>query len=314
MGAPIYRGQGNASFRSEHLDRTLKRGQIVPYDINGVPTSSFLADGDYGDIVVSGSGTAIVIDPTVLSTFGRSIIIGANAGAVRGTLGLGALALLSTVSLADMANVATGSVFYRKSSGSGAPEVQTLATLKSDLSLTGTNSGDQFTNMTSSRILGRVTAGFGAAEELTSTQVRSLLSLVIGTDVQAWDADLDLLAALNKSGNSLKSIRVNAAENGYELYTPAAGGVNLADAQVDFGSTGFTDYAEVIVPAAWAGAGSNIVVSPGLPTTSDHDPEDALIEGLCAAIQSISPGVSFVLGVHAPCGTWGRYDFLCLGA
>jgi hypothetical protein len=42
-----------------------------------------------------------------------------------------------------MANMATASLIYRKTAGTGAPEVQTLATLKSDLGLTGTNSGDQ---------------------------------------------------------------------------------------------------------------------------------------------------------------------------
>lgn len=47
------------------------------------------------------------------------------------------------VTLARMADVATGTVFYRKTAGPGAPEVQTLATLKTDLGLTGTNSGDQ---------------------------------------------------------------------------------------------------------------------------------------------------------------------------
>lgn len=49
------------------------------------------------------------------------------------------------VSLAKQANVATSSVFYRKTAGTGAPEVQTLATLKTDLGLTGTNSGDDDT-------------------------------------------------------------------------------------------------------------------------------------------------------------------------
>jgi hypothetical protein len=41
--------------------------------------------------------------------------------------------------------------------------------------LSGTNTGDQFTALTSSRILGRVTAGFGAAEQLTGTQTTALL-------------------------------------------------------------------------------------------------------------------------------------------
>ena len=42
-----------------------------------------------------------------------------------------------------MADVATGTLLYRKTAGTGAPEMQTLATLKTDLDLTGTNSGDQ---------------------------------------------------------------------------------------------------------------------------------------------------------------------------
>lgn len=49
----------------------------------------------------------------------------------------------SAVTLAKMADVATTTVFYRKTAGTGAPEVQTLSTLKTDLGLTGTNSGDQ---------------------------------------------------------------------------------------------------------------------------------------------------------------------------
>ena len=46
------------------------------------------------------------------------------------------------VTLVKMANVATGTVFYRKTAGTGDPEIQTLATLKTDLGLTGTNTGD----------------------------------------------------------------------------------------------------------------------------------------------------------------------------
>jgi hypothetical protein len=70
------------------------------------------ADGDYGDITVSGSGASWAIDN-------------------------------GAVSLPKMADVAAGTVFYRKTTGTGAPEVQTLATLKTDLGLSGTNSGDQ---------------------------------------------------------------------------------------------------------------------------------------------------------------------------
>lgn len=48
-----------------------------------------------------------------------------------------------SVTLAKMADVLSGTVFYRKTAGIGSPEVQTLATLKEDLGLSGTNSGDQ---------------------------------------------------------------------------------------------------------------------------------------------------------------------------
>jgi hypothetical protein len=75
-------------------------------------TGAGLTDGDKGDVTVSGSGAVWTVD----------------AGAI---------------TLAKMANMATASVFYRKTAGTGAPEVQTLATLKTDLGLTGTNSGDQ---------------------------------------------------------------------------------------------------------------------------------------------------------------------------
>jgi hypothetical protein len=49
----------------------------------------------------------------------------------------------SAVTLAKMADMASSSLIYRKTAGTGAPEVNTLATLKTDLGLTGTNSGDQ---------------------------------------------------------------------------------------------------------------------------------------------------------------------------
>lgn len=75
-------------------------------------SSGGISDGDKGDITVSGSGSTFTIDNGV-------------------------------VTLAKQADMATASVVYRKTAGTGAPEVQTLATLKTDLGLTGTNSGDQ---------------------------------------------------------------------------------------------------------------------------------------------------------------------------
>jgi hypothetical protein len=75
-------------------------------------TGSGLSDGDKGDITVSASGATWTIDN-------------------------------GAVTLAKQADMATASVVYRKTIGVGAPEVQTIGTLKTDLGLTGTNSGDQ---------------------------------------------------------------------------------------------------------------------------------------------------------------------------
>ena len=76
------------------------------------PGGAGIADGDKGDITVTSSGAVWTIDAGV-------------------------------VTLAKQADMATASLMYRKTAGVGAPEVQTLATLKTDLGLTGTNSGDQ---------------------------------------------------------------------------------------------------------------------------------------------------------------------------
>lgn len=65
-----------------------------------------------------------------------------SAGSVATTIAAGA------VTLAKQANMATASVVYRKTAGVGPPEVQTLATLKTDLGLTGTNTGDQTITLT----------------------------------------------------------------------------------------------------------------------------------------------------------------------
>jgi len=108
------------------------------------------------------------------------------------------------VTLAKQADMATASVVYRKTAGTGVPEVQTLATLKTDLGLSGTNTGDQtitltgevtgsgsgsfaatiaadavtnakLANVATATIKGRATAGTGDPEDLTGTQATALL-------------------------------------------------------------------------------------------------------------------------------------------
>jgi hypothetical protein len=104
---------------------TLVLGAITP--------TTIVATGAISGTNLSGTNTG---DQTITLT---GDITGSGAGSLAATIAAGA------VSLSKMANMATGSLFYRKTALAGAPEVQTLATLKTDLGLTGTNSGDQTT-------------------------------------------------------------------------------------------------------------------------------------------------------------------------
>jgi hypothetical protein len=119
-----------------------------------------LTDGDKGDITVASSGTAWAIDN-------------------------------SAVTLAKQADVATSTVFYRKTAGTGAPEVQTLATLKTDLGLTGTNSGDQSLFST---------IAVAGQSDVVADSTTDTLTLVAGTNITiTTDASTDSIT-INASG------------------------------------------------------------------------------------------------------------------
>lgn len=99
--------------------------------------------------------TVVVGRPQATSGPPNSIAASADGQVLRrasGVLAFGAIDAAGinskAVTLAKMDDVATGTVFYRTTAGTGVPEVQTLATLKADLGLTGTNSGDQTITLT----------------------------------------------------------------------------------------------------------------------------------------------------------------------
>jgi hypothetical protein len=81
-------------------------------------------------------GTGISVSGSPVTGSGSITVTNTSPNATHTGDVTGATALTiatSAVTLAKMANVDTSTVFYRKSAGTGAPEVQTLATLKTDL-------------------------------------------------------------------------------------------------------------------------------------------------------------------------------------
>jgi len=89
----------------------------------------------------SGTNTG---DNAANSLYSGLVTNATHTGDVTGATGLTIAA--KAVTLAKMDDMATASLIYRKSAGAGAPEVNSLATLKTDLGLSGTNSGDNVIN------------------------------------------------------------------------------------------------------------------------------------------------------------------------
>lgn len=132
----------------------------------------------------------------------------ALTGDVTSTAGSSATTIAAgAVTLAKMANVATGSVFYRRTAGTGVPEVQTLATLKSDLGLSGTNSGDQTTisgNAGSATVLqtARTINGtsFNGSASITTATWGTARTITIGSTGKSIDGSANVSWSLAEIG------------------------------------------------------------------------------------------------------------------
>lgn len=131
--------------------------------------------------------------------------------------GLGSLALLSavgsaqitdgSVTLADMANLAQDQVIGRVTASTGVPETFTVTAAARSV-LDDTSTANMLTTLGAQPLDSDLTtiAGLTATTDnfivavssawasRTPAQVRTTLGLVIGTNVQAWDADLDTWA------------------------------------------------------------------------------------------------------------------------
>ena len=85
-------------------ERVEASSQVADDRLEALIARAVVADGDYGDIIVSAG--MWMFDPTVVTSYALTLLAAANAGAARTVLGLGALAVLNTVATAQIDNLA----------------------------------------------------------------------------------------------------------------------------------------------------------------------------------------------------------------
>lgn len=188
-----------------------------------------VSDGDKGDITASSGGTVWTIDP-------------------------------GAVTLSKMANIATSSLIYRKTAGSGAPEEQTLATLKTDLGLTGTNSGDQTITLTGD-VTGSGAGSFAATLATVNSNVGSF-GLADQVAQVTVDAKGRITAAANVAVSVLASAISNSTIAGRAMLTAATAAAQTALLNV------FTSTLQGLVPASGGGT-TNFLRADGTWAGSD---------------------------------------------
>jgi len=99
----------------------------------GIPTDAYIEtiDEDNNNLILNCNCTATTNDLTI-TVYSSRLLLDASKSISNGT-----------ITPEKLADIETSSLIYRRSAGTGVPEVQTLATVKTDLGLTGTNSGDE---------------------------------------------------------------------------------------------------------------------------------------------------------------------------
>lgn len=221
------------------LTRKLADTLYAPKGTNG------LTDGDKGDIIVSGNGSVLNIDPTVATTAGRALMAAADASAQRTALGLGGAATVA----ANNRFVMWASEFIpRSTNGCGVNSLETgtnrvnYDTLDFDPSTT--EYAQRWVSMPSNWNLGTITAKFwwtaasGSGDVIWGIQARSFgdnsaLDQALGTAQTATDT-LQTAAAVHVSPATSAITVAGTLAAGiptlFQVYRTAS--THLADAQL----------------------------------------------------------------------------------
>ncbi len=181
----------------------------ITYDAKGLVTSG--ADATTADIAdssnkryVTDAQLTVIGNTSGTNTGDQTItltgaVTGSGTGSFATTLASNVVGTSNitngTVALADMADMATASLFYRKTAGTGVPEIQTLAQLKTDLGLTGTNSGDQTIGTIATQNSNSVTITGGSITGITDIAIADG-----GTGSSTASAAVDALGGASSTG------------------------------------------------------------------------------------------------------------------
>jgi hypothetical protein len=228
-------------------------GAITPSSVNGIvfSGSSTPTLAVTGTSAISGTNTG---DNAVNSRYSGLVSNATHTGDVTGATTL--TIANGAVTLAKMANMATSSLIYRKTAGTGAPEVNTLATLKTDLGLSGTNSGDQTnvataTALQTARTINTVSFDGTANISVPSNITPGASGNIMQSNGSVWTsvtppATIDFSLVLNTQISAALTDGVpTAAEiNAATALTPATAGAGYHRIIKDNNGTGLLYYIE----------------------------------------------------------------------
>lgn len=116
--------------------------------------------------------------------------------------------------------------------------------------------------------------------------------------------DENIYTRLSPSGLSL---------DGFSAGTTFGGGATFAISGLTLVHCETSDTILSVTGQSWVSADSFITCKCLGLTSDDHDPEDAMLEGVRFEVQNIVAGVGFDIIGHAPNGADGKYKIKCIG-
>lgn len=101
--------------------------------------------------------------------------------------------------------------------------------------------------------------------------------------------------------------------DGYTAGLSFGGGATFSVSGLTLMHNESTDVVTTVTGLSWVTAQSFITCKCLGLTNDDHEPEDAILEGVRFEVENLVPGTGFDIIGHAPEGTYGKYKIKCLG-